>query len=76
MSTAYERLSGGTFSPGYVGGASLKDGDRLSVNATGGYSFSTNVTGNLELGFGQQRDLLLKTVNRNVRVELRAQFTF
>jgi hypothetical protein len=74
MTTAYERQSGGTFFQGLT--SQPTDIDRLSVNAQGGYSFSSNVTGNLELGFGQNRNLLLKTVNRSVRVELRAQFTF
>jgi len=50
--------------------------DRLSANATGSYGFSNNVTGNVTLGFGQNRDLLQKTVRRNVRVEARGSFTF
>jgi hypothetical protein len=50
--------------------------DRLSVNAQGGYSFSNNVTGTLELGFGQTRDLVQRNTTRSLRVELRAQFTF
>ena len=49
---------------------------RLSVSGNGSYGFSTNVTGNLSLGYGQNGNLILKTVNRNVRVEARAQFTF
>ena len=55
MTTAYERQSGGTFVLGYA--SQPQDIDRLSVNANGGYSFSSNVTGNLELGFGQNRNL-------------------
>src|SRR6185503_6116359 len=31
--------------------------DRLSLNAGGSYGFSDNVTGNVDLGFGQNRDL-------------------
>jgi hypothetical protein len=50
--------------------------DRLNVNARGSYGFSTNVTGNAELGFSQQRNLQTDIVTRSVRVELRAQFTF
>ena len=50
--------------------------DRLSLNGTGSYGFSNNVTGNLVLGFGQDRDLVRKIIHRNVRVELRASFTF
>lgn len=50
--------------------------DRLSLTGTGSYGFSTNVTGNASLGFGQNRDMQRGIVNRNIRVELRAQFTF
>jgi hypothetical protein len=50
--------------------------DRLSLNGNGSYSFSNNVTGNLQLGFGQRRDLVKDIVNRNVRVEVRASFNF
>jgi len=50
--------------------------DRLAVNGTGSYGFSTNVTGNLLLGFGQDRDLQRDIIHRNVLVELRASFTF
>jgi len=50
--------------------------DRLSLNGTGNYSFSNNVTGGVVLGFGQTRDLVHAQVSRNVRVELRAAFNF
>jgi len=50
--------------------------DRLNVNARGSYGFSTNVTGNVLLGFGQDRDLQRAVVRRSVLVELRASFTF
>ena len=50
--------------------------DRLSVNANGSYGFSTNVTGNVVLGFGQERDLNRDIVRRNIRVEVRGAFTF
>ncbi|HEY6867602.1 MAG TPA: hypothetical protein VI792_10105, partial [Candidatus Eisenbacteria bacterium] len=50
--------------------------DRLAVNGTGSYGFSSNVTGNVMLGFGQNRDLQRNIVSRNVVVELRASFTF
>jgi len=50
--------------------------DRLSVNATGQYGFSNNVTGNLEVGFLQDRNLVLGLTTRSVRVEARAQFQF
>ena len=50
--------------------------DRLSLNGTGSYSFSTNVTGNVSLGYGQNNDREKKFKRKNLRVELRAQFTF
>ena len=50
--------------------------DRLSLNGTGSYSFSTNVTGNVSLGYGQNNDRQKKFKRKNLRVELRAQFTF
>ncbi len=50
--------------------------DRLSINATGSYAFSSNATGNLLLGYGQNNDRQRNLKQRNVRVELRAQFTF
>uniref|UniRef100_A0A832MK34 Cell surface protein SprA n=1 Tax=Eiseniibacteriota bacterium TaxID=2212470 RepID=A0A832MK34_UNCEI len=52
------------------------DQDRLSVNGTGSYQFSSNVTGNASLGFGQTRDIQRGIIQRNVRVELRASFNF
>lgn len=50
--------------------------DRLSINGTGSYSFSSNITGNVSLGFGQTRDLEREIVQRNVRLEVRAALTF
>jgi hypothetical protein len=50
--------------------------DRLDVNGNGSYGFSNNVTGHALIGFGQNRDLLRDIVRRNIRVELRGQFTF
>jgi hypothetical protein len=50
--------------------------DRFNVNARGSYGFSTNVTGNAELGFSQNRDLQRDIIRRSIRIELRAQFTF
>jgi hypothetical protein len=74
LSAAYELQDGETVQQGQSSYETKRD--RLSVNAQGGYSFSTNVTGNLELGFGQNRDLVRDVITRTVRVELRAQFTF
>ena len=50
--------------------------DRLDVNGNGSYGFSSNVTGHALIGFGQNRDLLRDIIRRNIRVELRGQFTF
>jgi hypothetical protein len=50
--------------------------DRLNVNTRGSYGFSSNVTGNAELGFSQTRDLQRDIIRRSIRIELRAQFTF
>ncbi|HET9328131.1 MAG TPA: cell surface protein SprA, partial [Candidatus Eisenbacteria bacterium] len=76
LSGAYERQSGETKQDGQVGVQNQVSRDRVSINAQGGYSFSNNLTGNLELGFGQNRNLVIGQVTRSVRVELRAQFTF
>lgn len=76
LTAAYSRRTGET----RIAGQSLPqfptNEDRLSLNATGSYSFSSNVTGNLQLGFGQRRDLVLDIIQRNVRVEVRASFNF
>jgi hypothetical protein len=50
--------------------------DDLSALGTGSYGFSNNVTGNLSLGFNQNRDLDRDIVTRSVRVELAARFSF
>ena len=50
--------------------------DRFSANVNGSYGFSSNVTGNLALGFGQERNLHRGEVRRNIRVELRGSFRF
>ena len=76
MTAVYSRNSGETRQPGADLPQLPKSSDRLDVNGHGSYGFSNNVTGNLELGFGQRRDLILKSVSRTVRVELQAQFTF
>ena len=48
--------------------------DQLSLNATGTYGFSSNVSGNAILGFTQDRDQLRDIVHRSLRVELSARF--
>jgi hypothetical protein len=76
LTANYERQSGETLQEG----SSLKQlpklQDRLSMNFNGSYGFSNNVTGNASLGFGQNRNMLSGSKDRNVRVELRAAFTF
>jgi ABC-type transport system involved in cytochrome bd biosynthesis fused ATPase/permease subunit len=76
LSGAYEKQSGETKQAGVEGIQNQVSRDRISVNAQGGYSFSNNLTGNLEFGFGQNRNLVIGQVTRSLRVELRAQFTF
>jgi len=76
LTAAYSRISGDTKKAGSRTEQLRVDQDRLSVNGTGSYSFSSNVTGSVTLGFGQNRDLVRDAVSRNVRVELRAAFTF
>ena len=76
MALAYSKQSGETRQVG-TGQTQLPvNRDRLSVNGTGSYSFSSNVTGNLGLGFGQNRDIERDIVSRNIRLELRAAFNF
>jgi hypothetical protein len=79
LSTVYSRRSGETVQT--INGVQRPpqypvENDRLSVSTGGSYGFSDNVTGSVDLGFGQTRDLQLDIVRRNVRVEVRAQFTF
>ncbi|HTK30834.1 MAG TPA: cell surface protein SprA [Candidatus Saccharimonadaceae bacterium] len=76
LSADYQRRTGETRRDGVARVQAPIGQDRLSVNGTGSYGFSSNVTGNVSLGFGQNRDLQTSIVRRNVRVELRAQFTF
>ena len=76
LTGAYERQSGETLQQGLQGPQNQVSRDRISLNAQGGYSFSSNLTGNVELGFGQNRNLVIGQVTRTMRLELRAQFTF
>ena len=52
------------------------DNDRLSLNLNGQYGFSNNITGNLVLGFSQDRDLQREIIRRQLRIEARGSFTF
>jgi hypothetical protein len=76
LATKYSRQSGETIRQGDARSLLPTKKDQLDVNATGSYGFSSNVTGNVLLGFGQDRNLESGIVNRRVRVELRAAFTF
>jgi len=76
LTGAYSRHNGESKVEGLLQPLNKVDEDRLNVNARGSYGFSTNVTGNAELGFSQIRDLQTAITRRSMRVELRAQFTF
>jgi hypothetical protein len=76
LSGSYSKRSGETrtVATGRVQGST--EADRMSVNASGSYGFSSNVTGNLDVGYLQDRNIETKITNRSVRVEARAQFNF
>jgi Motility related/secretion protein len=76
LTAAYSKRSGDTRQVGVDGLASVTSSDRLSLNGTGSYGFSSNMTGNLEFGFLQDRNLQTAIVNRSVRIEVRGQLTF
>ena len=76
MTAVYSRHTGETTQAGFGLPQQQTGTDRLTVNGQGSYGFSSNVTGNLELGFEQRRDLQRDFVNRSLRLELRAQFVF
>lgn len=75
LATVYSHRKAGTqLASGDI--QSPVDDTRLSVNTSGSYGFSNNVTGNMTLGFSENRDNTKKVIRRSVRVEVRAQFTF
>ena len=76
LTGAYSRRKSETRQQGFDRPFNPVSEDRLNVNGRGSYGFSTNVTGNAELGFSQTRNKQTDIVRRNIRVELRAQFTF
>lgn len=76
LATSLSRRRAGTLLLDTGGVLSPIDETRLSVNGSGSYGFSSNVTGNLALGFSENRDRTRDSIRRSVRVELRAQFTF
>ncbi|NOT33933.1 MAG: hypothetical protein HOP12_07160 [Candidatus Eisenbacteria bacterium] len=76
FTATYSRTSVEQRQPGIRLIQQLDDKDQMSANATGAYGFSDNVTGNLELGFRQDRNLLTTITTRSLRISARAQFTF
>jgi hypothetical protein len=76
LAASYDTRSAETILPGSDRPRNPTNNDRLSVNATGQYGFSNNITGNLVLGFSQDRDLEREIIRRQIRVELRGSFTF
>ena len=75
LTTAYERQKGGVRIGNDKNLANPVDRTRLSINGTGSYGFSSNVTGDLALGFSHFRETN-GIIRRSVRVELRGQFRF
>jgi hypothetical protein len=72
INSQYSRHTGRILQNGIVRNPERRD--RLSLNATGSYGFSSNVSGNAVLGFSQDRDQLRAIVHRSLRVELSARF--
>ena len=75
LTTVYSRQKGGVKVAGFEQLANPIDRTRLSVNGTGSYGFSTNVTGDLSLGFSHFRETN-GIIRRSIRVEMRGQFRF
>ena len=72
INSQYERQTGRIIQNGTIRNPVRRD--RLSLNTTGSYGFSSNVSGNATLGFSQDRDQLRDIVHRSIRVELSARF--
>src|SRR6185503_17385644 len=75
LTTVYSRQKGGVQVAGFDQLANPIDRTRLSVNGTGSYGFSSNVTGDLSLGFSHFRETS-GIIRRSIRVEMRGQFRF
>jgi hypothetical protein len=75
LTTAYERQKGGVRINNDPNLANPVDRTRLSMNGTGSYGFSSNITGDLALGFSHLRETN-GIIRRSIRVELRGQFRF
>ena len=75
LTSVYSRQKGGVKVAGFDQLANPIDRTRLSVNGTGSYGFSSNVTGDLSLGFSHFRETS-GIIRRSIRVEMRGQFRF
>ena len=75
LTTVYERQKGGIQIGSDPTLANPIDRTRLSVNGTASYGFSSNVTGDLALGFSHFHETT-GIIRRSIRVELRGQFRF
>ncbi len=75
LTTVYSRQKGGIKVSNEEKLANPVDRTRLSMNGTGSYGFSSNVTGDLALGFSHFRETN-GIIRRSIRVELRGQFRF
>jgi hypothetical protein len=75
LTTVYSRQKGGIQVAGFDQLSNPIDRTRLSVNGTGSYGFSSNVTGDLSLGFSHIRETT-GIIRRSIRVEMRGQFRF
>ena len=75
LTTVYERQKGGTKIGTDDNLANPIDRTRMSVNGTGSYGFSSNVTGDLTLGFSHFRETN-GIVRRSIHIDLRGQFRF
>ncbi len=75
LTTVYERQKGGIQIGDDPTLANPIDRTRLSINGTGSYGFSSNVTGDLSLGFSHFHETT-GIIRRSVQVQLRGQFRF
>jgi hypothetical protein len=75
LTTVYERQKGGIQIGDDPTLANPIDRTRLSVNGTASYGFSSNVTGDLALGFSHFHETT-GIIRRSVQVQLRGQFRF
>jgi len=76
LAMVYSKESGETKQEGFNKVQLPINRDRLSVTGNGSYGFSNNVTGNLTLGYGLNRDIERAITSSNIRVEVRASFSF